>query len=58
MAARAALLDLSHTASGAGEDTFTYGRLHAVEEWREAVLLAEARGVWRDLKAAVKAADW
>jgi CHAD domain-containing protein len=58
VATRAVLLDLSRAASGAGEDTFTYGRLHAEEERHEAALLDEARGAWRDLKAEVKAAGW
>jgi CHAD domain-containing protein len=58
VATRAALLELAHTASRAGEDTFTYGRLHALEEQHEAALLDEARGAWRDLKAAVKSAGW
>jgi CHAD domain-containing protein len=58
VATRAVLVDLSRAASGAGEDTFTYGRLHAEEERHEAALLGEARGAWRDLKAAVKSAGW
>jgi len=58
VATRAALLELSRTASGAGEETFTYGRLHAQEEWHEAVLLVEARDMWRGLEAAVQAAGW
>ncbi|MBM7806648.1 CHAD domain-containing protein [Geodermatophilus bullaregiensis] len=31
---RAACTRLAAAATGAGEDTFTYGRLHALEEWR------------------------
>lgn len=58
VASRTALLVLSHTASAAGEDTFTYGRLHAEEERHEAALLAEAEGVWRELVAAMKHAGW
>jgi CHAD domain-containing protein len=56
--ARAALVVLSRAASGAEEDTFTYGRLHAEEERNEASLLAQARSAWRDLEAAMDAADW
>jgi CHAD domain-containing protein len=58
VAARAALLELSRAASDAGDDTFTYGRLHAEEDRHEAATLDEARGAWADLKTAVKAADW
>ncbi|MGZ8745170.1 MAG: CHAD domain-containing protein [Nocardioides sp.] len=58
VAARAALVVLSRTALGAGEDTFTYGRLHAEEELHEAALLAEARDAWCDLEAAVETAAW
>jgi inorganic triphosphatase YgiF len=58
VAARAALLDLSRTAAAAGEDTFTYGRLHAEAERQEDELLAEARQAWRDLKTAVRGAGW
>jgi CHAD domain-containing protein len=58
VAARAALLVLSRTASAAGEDTFTYGRLHAEEERHESTLLSESRGAWRDLESAMSVADW
>lgn len=58
VASRAALLVLSRTASAAGEDTFTYGRLHAEEERHEAALLAEAEGTWGDLEAAMADAEW
>ncbi|GAB3262549.1 CHAD domain-containing protein [Nocardioides dilutus] len=56
--ARSALVVLSRAASSAGEDTFTYGRLHAEEERNEASLLAQARSAWRDLEAAMDLADW
>jgi CHAD domain-containing protein len=38
---RAALMDLSQAASAAGEPTFTYGRLHALEQARAERLAAE-----------------
>ena len=56
--ARAALLAVWHAAAGAGEDTFTYGRLHAAEDRREADLLAEADLAWRVLRKAVRSASW
>jgi CHAD domain-containing protein len=53
---RAVCTRLAAAATGAGEDTFTYGRLHALEEWR-----AERadRAFWTlepALRAAVRAA--
>jgi CHAD domain-containing protein len=56
--ARAALVVLARAASGAGEDTFTYGRLHAEEERNETSLLAQARSAWGDLEVAMDAAGW
>jgi len=48
--ARSVLLELADVATAAGESAFTYGRLHALEQDREAELLEEAERVWRRLK--------
>jgi CHAD domain-containing protein len=50
LVARGWLLALASEASGDGESAFAFGRLHALEEQREAALLEEAAVAWRALK--------
>jgi CHAD domain-containing protein len=41
------LLELGVAAHAAGEDAFTYGRLHGLEQARAAATLEQFEGVWR-----------
>jgi CHAD domain-containing protein len=43
---RSELLILMTAAASAGEPTFSYGRLHALEEWRAAESARQYAGVW------------
>ncbi len=44
--ARAELLTLAEQAQSAGESSFTYGRLHALQEWRAARMQADFSTAW------------
>ncbi|MGR7024622.1 CYTH and CHAD domain-containing protein [Geodermatophilus sp. URMC 62] len=54
--ARAVCTRLAAAATGAGEDTFTYGRLHALEEWRAERADQAFWALEPSLRAAVRAA--
>ncbi|EWT02070.1 metal-binding protein [Intrasporangium oryzae NRRL B-24470] len=47
--ARQWLREFAATAHAAGEDTFTYGRLHAFEQERAAVAVRDFEGAWKAL---------
>ncbi|MEX5720580.1 CYTH and CHAD domain-containing protein [Geodermatophilus maliterrae] len=53
---RAVCTRLAAAASGAGEDTFTYGRLHALEEWRAERADQAFWSIEPSLRSAVRAA--
>nr|WP_272917561.1 CYTH and CHAD domain-containing protein [Nocardioides flavescens] len=48
--AREMLLDLAAEATASGQDAFTWGRLHALEEMREPELVDEAVEAWAEVR--------